>query len=468
MTAATDRTAPRLARGLHGLPAASAPVRIVHLGVGNFHRAHQAWYTHHAPDADQWGIAAFTGRRPDQAEALAPQDGLYTLITKGPDGDEAEVISSIVAVHPAADHEAYLRYLADPAVAIVSLTVTEHGYRRDAVGNLDLAAPDVAADVAALREDPRAAVSSAPMRLVAGLLARRTAGAAAITILPCDNLPDNGDVARTLVLDGAAAVDESLVPWIAEHVDFATSMVDRITPATTDDDRALVQDRLGFSDASPVPTEPFSEWVISGRFPAGRPAWEKAGAQLVEDVAPHERRKLWLLNGSHSQLAYVGSARGHETIDAAIADPQCRDWVEQYWDEAERHLGLPPQEVRAYRDALIARYENPRVRHLTAQIAHDGSQKLPVRTLPTLHAERAAGHLPLGCATTLAGWILHLRGVGAPVQDPGAGPAQEAANAGEVAAVVAAVLETLQPGLGEDEPLVDAVVRQAGAITGNT
>ncbi|WP_159620574.1 mannitol dehydrogenase family protein [Ruania rhizosphaerae] len=461
----TRPTTLRLARGLDGLPAASAPVRIVHLGVGNFHRAHQAWYTHHAPDAEGWGIAAFTGRRPDQADALAPQDGLYTLITKGPDGDEVEVISSIVAVHPAADHEAYLAYLRDPAVVIVTLTVTEHGYRRDAVGNLDLAAEDVAADVAALRKDPKAPVTSAPMRLVAGLLARRAAGATAITILPCDNLPDNGDVARTLVIDGAAAIDESLVPWIEQHVDFATSMVDRITPATTDDDRALAADRLGYTDAAPVPTEPFSEWVISGRFPGGRPRWEDAGAQIVDDVAPHERRKLWLLNGSHSQLAYVGSARGHETIDAAIADPQCRAWVDQYWDEAERNLSLPREEVQAYRDALIARYENPRVRHLTAQIAHDGSQKLPVRTLPTLKAERAAGRVPVGCATTLAGWVLHLRGIGAPVHDPGAGPAQEAAGAGPIAEVVPAVLETLQPGLGQDAELVSAVVEQAQAIT---
>ncbi|SED97368.1 mannitol dehydrogenase family protein [Ruania alba] len=455
----------RLARGLDGLPAGSAPVRIVHLGVGNFHRAHQAWYTHQAPDAEEWGIAAFTGRRPDQADALGPQDGLYTLITKSAAGDELEVISSIVAVHPATDHEAYLTYLEDPALAVVTLTVTEHGYRRDAVGNLDLTADDVAADVTALRADPRAVVTSAPMKLVAGLLARRAAGATAITILPCDNLPDNGDVARALVLGGAAAVDESLVPWIEQHVDFATSMVDRITPATTDDDRALVEQRLGYADASPVPTEPFSEWVISGTFPNGRPRWEDAGAQIVDDVAPHERRKLWLLNGSHSQLAYVGSARGHETIDAAIADPQCRAWVEQYWDEAERNLGLPGEEVQAYRAALIARYENPRVRHLTAQIAYDGSQKLPVRTLPTLNADRAAGRLPTGCATTLAGWILHLRGIGAPVQDAGAGPAQEAANAGDAADVAGAVLETLQPGLGEDTELVAAVVAQAGAIT---
>ncbi|WP_235912183.1 mannitol dehydrogenase family protein [Ruania zhangjianzhongii] len=455
----------RLRRGLPGTPATSAPVRIVHLGVGNFHRAHQAWYTHHAPDAEDWGIAAFTGRRPDQAEALAPQDGLYSLITKGAGGDEVEVISSIVAVHPASEHETYLAYLAEVSTAVVSMTVTEHGYRRGADGHLDLAADDVAADVAALRSDPRAVVTSMPMRLLAGLLARREARGGKLTILPCDNLPDNGDVTRTLVIDAARAVDETLLDWISEHVDFATSMVDRITPATTDTDRELVVERTGYSDASPVPTEPFAEWVISGEFPAGRPAWDAAGVQFVADVAPHERRKLWLLNGSHSQLAYVGSVRGHETIDAAIADPACRGWVEQFWDEAQRGLGLPEAEVEAYRTALLDRYANPRVRHLLAQIAMDGSQKLPVRTLPAVSAERAAGRVPVGGATTLAGWVLHLRGAGAPVKDAGAGPAQEAANAGDLAEVVPAVLETLQPGLGRDAELVSAVVAQAQAIT---
>ena len=455
----------RLRRGLPGTPATSAPVRIVHLGVGNFHRAHQAWYTHHAPDAEDWGIAAFTGRRPDQAEALAPQDGLYSLITKGAGGDEVEVISSIVAVHAASEHETYLTYLAAASTAVVSMTVTEHGYRRDADGHLDLTAEDVAADVAALRADPRAAVTSMPLRLLAGLFARRAAGGGALTILPCDNLPDNGDVTRTLVTDAARAVDESLVDWIGEHVDFATSMVDRITPATTDGDRELVVQRTGYSDASPVPTEPFAEWVISGEFPAGRPAWDAAGVRFVADVAPHERRKLWLLNGSHSQLAYVGSVRGHETIDAAIADPQCRAWVEAFWDEAQRGLGLPAAEVAAYRAALLDRYANPRVRHLLAQIAMDGSQKLPVRTLPAVNAERAAGRVPVGGATTLAGWVLHLRGVGTQVKDAGAGPAQEAANAGGFAEVVPAVLETLQAGLGQDAELVAAVVAQAEAIT---
>jgi len=452
----------RLSRSLPDFPAA-APVRIVHLGVGNFYRAHAAWYTNQAPDAGEWGIAAFTGRRPDAAEALAPQDGLYALITKGAEGDEVEVISSVVAVHRSDEHEAYLGYLENPAVAVVSLTVTEAGYRRAADGTIDLDDATVAADVAALSADPRAAVGSAPMKLVAGLLVRRAAGAGPITIMSCDNLPDNGAAVRAVVRSAAAAVDGDLAAWIEENVDFATSMVDRITPATTDGDRALVQQRLGVEDASPVPTEPFSEWVISGTFPNGRPRWEEAGAQIVDDVEPHERRKLWLLNGSHTLLAYAGSIRGHETIDAAIADPVCRGWVELWWAEAERHLGLPQQEVEAYTEALLDRYANPRVRHLTAQIAYDGSQKLPVRTVPVVQLERAAGRVPIGGATTLAAWVLHLRGLGAPIHDATVEKAQAAATSGDLTVAVPAVLDIL--GLGDDAELADAVLTQAAAIS---
>lgn len=452
----------RLSRSLPGMPAA-APVRIVHLGVGNFYRAHAAWYTHQAPDAADWGIAAFTGRRPDAAEALAPQDGLYTLITKGAEGDETDVIGSIVAVHRSDEHDAYLGYLENPAVAVVTLTVTEAGYRRAADGTIDLADEAVAADVAALRADPRAPISTAPMRLVAGLLVRRAAGAGAITIMSCDNLPDNGAAVRAVVLSAAAAVDETLVGWIEENVDFATSMVDRITPATTDGDRDLVRARVGADDASPVPTEPFSEWVISGAFPAGRPQWDAVGAQVVDDVEPHERRKLWLLNGSHTLLAYAGSIRGHETIDAAIADPACRGWVEQWWQEAERHLNLPREEIQAYTDALLERYANPRVRHLTAQIAYDGSQKLPVRTVPVVQAERAAGNIPVGGATTLAAWVLHLRGEGAPIKDATVDRALAAATSGDLPVAVPAVLGLL--GLGGDDDLTAAVLSQAAAIS---
>ena len=455
---------PRLSRATTGRPPA-APVRLVHLGLGNFHRAHQAWYTANAPDAAEWGIAAFTGRRPDMAEQLAPQDGLYTLITRSADGDTFEIISSLTAVHPATDHAAYLGYLRRPEVAVVTITVTEAGYVRSSDGHLDWRRGSVAADMAALRDDPEAPVSTLPAKLVAGLLARRAADAGPISILSCDNLPENGEVTETVVTELAAEVDETLPGWIEKQVDFATSMVDRITPATTDEDRRLIASTQGYEDVAPVPTEPYAEWVVAGRFPAGRPAWEEAGARLVDDVGPYEQRKLWLLNGSHSLLAYAGSIRGHQTIDEAIGDPQCRDWVETFWNEASRHLILSAAAVTDYRAALLERYGNPRVRHQLAQIAPDGSIKLPVRTIPTLRAERAEGRMPVGCATVLAAWTLHLRGQGAPLKDPGAEPARAAAGVPDRADAVSGVLDTLSSGLGRDRALVEAVVQQLDAVT---
>ena len=459
-----DNTTGRLSRSLPGAPAA-APVRIVHLGLGNFHRAHQAWYTAHAPDADQWGIAGFTGRRRDTADALAPQDGLYTLITRAAEGDTFELVGALSAVHAAADHDAYLAYLSAPQTALVTITVTEAAYLRNADGRLDTDQEVIVADLHALRGGPRSPVRSLPARLVAGLLARRDAGVGAITILSCDNLPENGAVTSTVVTELAALVDESLPEWIHDNVDFATSMVDRITPVTTEEDRRLVQQHNGYVDASPVPTEPFSEWVVSGRFPAGRPRWEDSGVQLVDDVVPFEQRKLWLLNASHSLLAYAGSIRGHETIDQAIADPACREWVNLAWEEASRNLPLPPAEITGYREALLTRFSNPRMGDQLARIAADGSTKLVVRTLPTIRAERAAGRIPVGCATTVAAWVLHLRGLGAPVKDPGAAAAQQAANSGDLPTAVPAVLDTLDLGRGSDEDFVRAVITQAEAIT---
>lgn len=452
----------RLTRTLIDAPA--APVRIVHLGLGNFHRAHQAVYTHRAPDGDQWGIAAFTGRRPDMARALAPQDGLFTLITRDCDGDHFEVIRSIVAVHAADEHEAFVDYLRRPEVAIVTITLTEHAYLRSADGGLDVNRDEVGQDVAAIAAGR--APRTLPGRLLTGLMARQRAGAGAITILSCDNLPDNGQVTRRIVTDLARNVAPQIVDWIDANVDFATSMVDRITPATTAEHVRLVAEQQGYADVSPVPTEPFSEWVIAGRFPAGRPAFEAAGAQLVQDVARHERRKLWLLNGSHSLLAYTAPVLGHRTIDEAIGDDRCLQWVTVFWDEASTHLGLPEGEVQQYRQSLLERYRNTGVRHQLAQIAHDGSQKVPVRSVPVVLAERAAGRLPHGGAMTLAGWILHLSGEGAPVQDPGAGPAQQAAAADDPRQAVVGVLQTLHPDLARDEALVDLVMEQVAYLRG--
>lgn len=434
-------TARRLDREQDGRPA--APVRVVHLGLGNFFRAHAAWYTEHAPDADEWGIAAFTGRSPAAADSLGGQDGLYTLLVKGPGEPQPEVVSSLSAVHPGSDLDALRGYFSRPELAVVTLTVTEAGYRRAADGGLDREDGDVSADIAALLADPEAGVvMTTPGRLVAGLLARRAAGAGALAIVPNDNVPENGGMVARVVGDLAAAVDPTLAEWIDATISFVTTMVDRITPRTTDDDRAQVRGLLGVEDPEVVPTEPFSEWVLAGDFPAGRPAWDAAGARFVDDVAPFEQRKLWLLNGAHSVMAYAASTLGHETVADAIADPVVRRWVEEWWEAASRHLTLPEEEVTAYREALLERFSNPNIRHLLAQIAADGSQKVPIRAVPVVRAELAAGRTSPGVLRLVSAWIVHLRGSGAPVTDPQADELT-AHVAGHVEDAVDHVLERL-------------------------
>ena len=465
MTASSStHVAHRLSRASDGRPA--APVRIVHVGLGNFFRAHQAWYTEHAPDAPEWGIAAFTGRTPVLAEAMGLQDGLYTLVTQRPDGDASEVVSSVSAVHAASEHDAWLGYLRSPDLALVTLTVTEAGYARGADGSLDVARPDVADDIVVLTADHLAVVDTVPARLVAGLLARRAARGGPVSIVPCDNLPDNGAVAERVVRGVADAVDPTLARWIDANVSFVTTMVDRITPRPTDDVERAVLAATGREDAAPVVTEPFSEWVLAGDFLAGRPGWDAAGARVVDDVTPFEQRKLWLLNGAHSLLAYAGSLRGHETVAEAIADPVCRAWVEEWWDESSRYLTLPPDEVAQYRAALVDRFSNPRISHLLAQIATDGSLKLPVRILPTLRRERAAGRLPAGTVRVLAAWVCHLRGSGAPVADPAADVLVPLA-AGLLPDAVRAVLRRLDGALASDADLVAAVAAAADDLMGS-
>lgn len=451
----------RLSRAA-GDAAPAAPVRLVHLGVGNFFRAHQAWYTQRANDAsstDPWGYAAFTGRSAAIADDLEPQDGLYTLVTQGAEGNDYDVIASLSAVHPSEDLAAWRRYFASPELAIVTSTVTEAGYCRDASGGLAVDDPKVAADIAALTEDTEGGtVSTAPGKFVAGLLARRAADAGKLTFVPCDNVPDNGEMVERVVGDLAAAVDPSLTAYIDENVTFVTTMVDRITPRATEADREAVRRDTGIDDPAVVVTEPFAEWVLQGEFAAGRPAWDAAGATIVDDLRPFEQRKLWLLNGSHSLMAYAATIVGHETVSDAIADERVAGWVDEWWDVAARHLTLPAQDVQSYRDALVERYSNPNIRHLLAQIASDGSQKIAIRIVPALKADRTAGEMPTGATRAVAAWVLHLRGVGAPVADAHASEVQ-ALVGGSLDESVDAVLGYL--GLSDDAQLRDVVLAQA-------
>ncbi|GAB3715199.1 mannitol dehydrogenase family protein [Nocardiopsis nanhaiensis] len=439
-----------------------SPVRIVHLGLGNFFRAHAAWYTHHAPG--RWGIAAFTGRSDGAARALRPQEGLYTLITRHGDRDRCEVVGSVTAVHPAADHASWLDYFRSPDLAVVTLTVTEAGYRHLSGGGLDTGDHQVRADAERLRRDPVAPAASVPARLLTGLVARERAGLGPVTVVPCDNLPHNGSTVRAVVRDMAALVDPELVPVVDRAARYATTMVDRITPDATVEERERVLARTGVLDASPVVTEPFTQWVISGDFPAGRPEWESVGAVVTDDVAPYEQCKLSLLNGGHSLLAYAGSTRGHTTVADAVGDETCLGWLREWWGEARSHLVLPEHEVDSYLTALLERWSNPRMRHRLEQIAADGSLKLPVRILPTLRPERALGRLPQGAARTLASWVCHLRGLGAPVSDPRSQEAREAAS-GPLAEAVPRVLALLDTPLAHDAALVDAVAHHVHELS---
>jgi len=405
-------TVPGLSRDALPHPSPVPPVRIVHLGLGAFHRAHQAWYTAHAADAEAWGIAAFTGRRPDAAEVLEAQGCVYTLVERGPLEDRFELVGSIVKASAGDDLAGFLEAVSAPEVAVITLTITEAGYRVDAAGELDLSDPDTASDILLLRAAVGAppAPSASPAsprtvlgRLLLGLNARRLQGAPAVAIVPCDNLPENGPLVRRALTRLATEVDAALADWLPSGASFVSTSVDRITPRLDPADRDLVAAATGRFDAAPVVTEPFSDWVLSGDFPSGRPQWEAAGARFVDDITPWEARKLWMLNGAHTLLASAGRLRGHATVAEAFCDPVCRAQVEQLWDEAAAQLG--DVETTDYRRALAERFANPRIVHRLAQIAEGSRIKLQLRVVPVALAERAAGRPAAGCALAIAAWI---------------------------------------------------------------
>lgn len=455
---------PQLDRTLR--PAAKPPVRIVHLGLGAFHRSHQAWYTSQASDAADWGIAAFTGRRPDAALALAEQDGLFTLVERADSGDSFSVVGSIVEAVDGADVRRLAELVSAPATAIVTLTVTEAAYRLGADGQLDTSASDVVSDLVLLASG--SGNPSTPLgRLVFALAARRAAGAGPLAVVCCDNLANNGTVARNAVAGLAQAWDSGLAAWVEANVSFVSTSVDRITPRTTEEDIAAVEAACGYRDNSPVVAEPFTNWVLSGEFPAGRPRWEDAGAVFVDHIEPYENRKLWLLNGAHSLLAYAGQLRGHTTVAQALADPQCRNAVESFWDEAEANLsgasaGGADLQIPAYRAALLARFSNARIAHHLAQIAMDGSTKLRMRAVPVLLAERAQGRSGAAAALMIAAWIDFSAAAGT-FHDPAA-PEVAAANRLEGAERVRAILALVDPALAADDAIVELVAGLLGTF----
>ncbi|MFA6157871.1 mannitol dehydrogenase family protein [Mesorhizobium sp.] len=393
---------------------------IVHLGVGAFHRAHQAVYVDDCLSAGEtgWGIVGVSLRSPDTRDALAPQDGLYTLAIRSSGAEKLRIIGSIGSMLVAPeDPGAVLAVLTDPRTRIVTLTITEKAYLRAAGGGLDTAHSDIVADLTR-PELPKTAHGF----LTESLARRRAAGIAPFTVLCCDNLPANGATLHRLIVEFAAlrdarlahsgdarlahSGDADLARHIADEVAFPSSMVDRIVPATTDDDRARVAGQLGVADAWPVMTEPFSQWVIEDHFPGGRPAWEQFGVTMVGDVRPYEDMKLRLLNGAHSAIAYLGLLSGHATVDRAFADPAIRRFVDALWAEAiptlPRDAGL---DTASYTRELAQRFSNTALAHRTAQIANDGSQKLPQRIIASALERLEDGVRPAHLSLVVAAWI---------------------------------------------------------------
>lgn len=391
---------------------AAAKTGIVHLGLGAFFRAHGAIYIQEAmaKSGGDWGVLGISLKRPDVRDALQPQDCLYHALELRPHGPTVQTVTSITCVLVAPeDPGAVLAWMVDPAVRIVSLTVTEKGYCHEpATGRLNLEHPDIAHDLTAA--PPRSAVGF----LVRALDLRRHGGVRPFTVLSCDNLPNNGALLRGLTLDFAQRIDPALARWIETEGCFPSTMVDRIVPATTPETLSTVKRLTGQSDAAPVQHEPFRQWVIEDNFVDNqRPDLAGVGVEMVNDVTPYEHMKLRMLNGTHSSLAYLGYLAGHETIADTMSDPVFATFVQSLWtNEIIPALTPPPgTDLHAYADRLRARYRNPGIRHRTWQIAMDGSQKLPQRLLGTLAENLAAGRNSSGLILAVAAWMRYVGGV---------------------------------------------------------
>jgi len=389
---------------------------ILHVGVGGFHRAHQAMYVDallNAGRASEWGICGVGVLPADRAmrAALARQDHLYTLVEKHASGRyDARVIGSIVAyLYGPEDPEALIRRLADAATRVVSLTITEGGYAIDDVtGRFDVDAPGIKADL------ERDAVPRTVFGFVtAALQRRRAAGLEPFTIMSCDNLAGNGELAREAFSAFGELREPGLGGWIQEAVRFPSSMVDRITPVTTDEDRAELLARFHVADAWPVVCEPFTQWVLEDSFTLSRPPLEEAGVQIVSDVAPYELMKLRLLNAGHQGLCYFARLCGYEHVHEAAQDPLLRRFLKAYMDE-EATASLDPVpgiDLTAYKNQLIERFSNAEVRDTIARLCAESSDRIPKWVLPVARHQLATGGPVALTAAIVASWARYAEGV---------------------------------------------------------
>ena len=382
---------------------------IVHLGVGAFHRAHQAVYTDDAIQAGdrRWGTVGASLRAADTRDALLPQDWLYSVTELDHSVERLRVVGSLQDLQVAPENpNALMQVLCKPSVKIVSLTVTEKGYCHDpATGELNEGHADIRHDLTRLD-----APKSAPGFITRAIALRRAQGTTPFTVLCCDNLPSNGHVVRRVIARLGTLQDPELGAYIADTIAFPSTMVDRIVPATTEADRIRVAQVLGMTDNWPVITEAFTQWVIEDHFPSGRPDW---AATFVSDVSPFEIMKLRLLNGSHSCIAYLGYLAGYETVFDAMQDQNLAHFVGRFMDEeVTPTLAVPAgTDVTGYKQALINRFRNPSLRHRTWQIAMDGSQKLPQRFLGTIRDRLKTGGSISCLALGVAAWMRYATGI---------------------------------------------------------
>jgi len=384
---------------------AAVKAGVVHLGIGAFHRAHQAAVFEAALASGdlRWGVVGVSLRSASVRDQMNPQDDLYTLLVREGAAQTPQIIGAVQRVLVAPEEpEAVVAALASPGTHLVTLTVTEKGYCLDRkTGKLMGEDADVAADLAGL-ERPRTAAGF----LVAALARRRAEGLAPLSILSCDNLPHNGALLKGAVLAMAEAHDPALAAWIAQGCTFPATMVDRIVPATTDEDIAGLAALTGVEDRAMVKAEPFLQWVIEDSFAGERPDFAALGVQLTDAVAPWEEAKLRLLNGAHSAIAYLGGLAGDAFVHEFVGTAQGRAFVERLWDEVVPTLNPPAGlDVPAYRQELMARFANSALQHRTRQIAMDGSQKLPQRLLAPLAAVAEQGGSFAAITLAVAAWV---------------------------------------------------------------
>jgi mannitol 2-dehydrogenase len=388
---------------------------VVHVGVGGFHRAHQAMYHDRLMNqgaALDWGICGVGVMAADRRmkEVLDEQDGLYTLVLKHSDGTyEPRVIGSIVEYLFAPDDpEAVIEKMAAESTRIVSLTITEGGYNlSDVTGEFDVANPDVLADL-----EP-GAVPQTTFGLITEALRRRwKRGLAPFTVMSCDNLQDNGYLSKRVFTAFARLRDPDLGDWVEREARFPNSMVDRITPVTTDDDRAEIRERFGIEDLWPVVCEPYTQWVLQDAFTAGRPPYEHVGVQVVEQVEPYELMKLRLLNGSHQAMAYFGYLAGYRLVHEAAQDPLFQAFMLGYMDcEATPTLApVPGVDLEGYKHTLIERFSNLQVRDTIARLCAESSDRIPKWLLPVVRAQLVTGGEIRRSAAVVASWARYAEG----------------------------------------------------------